>query len=134
MPAGGRRTSHATRNWDIALTKAGIVQALIDSIGITRSEAAEIVDAFFDELVSSLAAGSDVKLSGFGSFRLRAKPPRPGHNPKTVEQVTVTARRVATFHPNPKLKLKVGKRTGKTENTGKANEACSQLCDRMTRA
>ena len=48
-----------------------------------------------------------VKLSGFGNFQLRDKPQRPGRNPKTGEEIPITARRVVTFHASQKLKAAV---------------------------
>jgi integration host factor subunit alpha len=50
-----------------------------------------------------------VKLSGFGNFQLREKPQRPGRNPKTGEEIPITARRVVTFHASQKLKALVEK-------------------------
>ena len=47
------------------------------------------------------------KLSGFGNFQLREKPQRPGRNPKTGEEIPITARRVVTFHASQKLKAMV---------------------------
>ena len=52
-------------------------------------------------------AGEGVKLSGFGNFQLRDKPQRPGRNPKTGEEIPITARRVVTFHASQKLKAMV---------------------------
>ena len=48
-----------------------------------------------------------VKLSGFGNFDLRDKKERPGRNPKTGEEIPITARRVVTFRPGQKLKARV---------------------------
>jgi integration host factor subunit alpha len=66
-----------------------------------------MVDYFFEELRGALERGEEVKLSGFGMFSLRDKPPRPGRNPKTGEEIPITARRVVTFHASNKLKAKV---------------------------
>jgi len=55
----------------------------------------------------ALENGKGVKLSGFGNFQLRDKPQRPGRNPKTGEEIPITARRVVTFHASQKLKAMV---------------------------
>ena len=65
------------------------------------------IDAFFDLISASLVDGTDVKISGFGNFQLRDKPQRPGRNPKTGEEIPITARRVVTFHASQKLKVMV---------------------------
>ena len=91
----------------MALTKAEIAEALFDQLGLNKREARELVDLFFEELRRALAHGEQVKLSGFGNFQLREKPQRPGRNPKTGEEIPITARRVVTFHASQKLKAMV---------------------------
>lgn len=87
-----------------ALSKAMMSDALCTELKLTKSEAKEMVEHFFEELRFALEHGGDVKLSGFGNFVLRDKPQRPGRNPKTGEEIPVVARRVVTFKPGLKLK------------------------------
>jgi len=94
----------------MTLTKAEIIQTVVDNVGLNRREAAEMVDAFFEEICAALGSGDDVKLSGFGGFELREKAERPGRNPRTGEAALVTARRVVTFHPSQKLTVAVNER------------------------
>ncbi len=91
----------------MALTKADIAEMLFDELGLNKREAKELVDCFFEEIRDSLAKGEQVKLSGFGNFDLRDKSQRPGRNPKTGEEIPITARRVVTFRPGQKLKTRV---------------------------
>ena len=90
-----------------SLTKAELAEMLFDSLGLNKREAKDFVDAFFDEIGTTLEGGDSVKLSGFGNFQLRDKPQRPGRNPKTGEEIPIAARRVVTFHPSQKLKALV---------------------------
>ncbi len=91
----------------VSLTKAKMTESLFNELGLNKRDARELVDAFFEDLRESLASGEQVKLSGFGNFDLRDKNRRPGRNPKTGEQIPITARRVVTFHPGLKLKARV---------------------------
>jgi integration host factor subunit alpha len=91
----------------MALTKADLVEKLVDEVGLGKRDAKELVDEFFEEIKNALEAGNPVKLSGFGNFDLRDKKQRPGRNPKTGEEIPITARRVVTFKPGQKLKAKV---------------------------
>ena len=91
----------------MALTKAEMAERLFDEEGLNKCEAKEFVDAFFDTLREGLEGGRQVKLSGFGNFDLRRKNQRPGRNPKTGEEIPITARRVVTFHASQKLKAAV---------------------------
>jgi integration host factor subunit alpha len=91
----------------MALTKAEMAEALFNELGLNKREARELVEMFFEELRASLAHGEQVKLSGFGNFDLRDKNQRPGRNPKTGEEIPITARRVVTFRPGQKLKTRV---------------------------
>lgn len=91
----------------MALTKAEMAERIYEDVGLNKREAKEFVDAFFDALRQALEQGRQVKLSGFGNFDLRRKNPRPGRNPKTGEEIPITARTVVTFRPGQKLKEKV---------------------------
>ena len=90
-----------------ALTKAEIAETLYEELGINKREAKDLVDLFFEEIRISLEANEEVKLSGFGNFELRDKRQRPGRNPKTGEDIPISARRVVTFRPGQKLKARV---------------------------
>jgi integration host factor subunit alpha len=90
-----------------ALTKADLAERLFEELGLNKREAKEIVEIFFEEVRAALAENQNVKLSGFGNFDLRDKSQRPGRNPKTGEEIPITARRVVTFRPGQKLKAKV---------------------------
>ncbi|MDP2827921.1 MAG: integration host factor subunit alpha [Sulfuricellaceae bacterium] len=88
----------------MTLTKAELADMLFDQVGLNKREAKDMVESFFEEIRTSLETGDGVKLSGFGNFELRDKPQRPGRNPKTGEEIPITARRVVTFHASQKLK------------------------------
>ena len=90
-----------------ALTKADIAEQLFDELGLNKREAKEVVELFFEEISRSLENNVQVKLSGFGNFELKEKKERPGRNPKTGEDVSISARRVVTFHAGQKLKARV---------------------------
>ena len=89
------------------LTKADLVEHLFEELGLNKREAKDLVEMFFEEVRDALETGKNVKLSGFGNFMLRDKTQRPGRNPKTGEEIPVTARRVVTFRPGQKLKQRV---------------------------
>jgi integration host factor subunit alpha len=91
----------------MTLTKADMAEMLFDQVGLNKREAKDMVEAFFEEIRLALETGDTVKLSGFGNFELRKKSERPGRNPKTGEEIPITARRVVTFHASQKLKSKV---------------------------
>ena len=91
----------------MALTKADLVEKLLEETELNKRDAKLLVDQFFEEVKTALEDGQAVKLSGFGNFDLRDKRQRPGRNPKTGEEIPITARRVVTFKPGQKLKAKV---------------------------
>lgn len=96
----------------MALTKAEMAENLFDELGLNKREAKELVEVFFEEVRIALEEGDEVKLSGFGNFILRNKNQRPGRNPKTGEEIPITARRVVTFRPGQKLKARVEEYAG----------------------
>src|SRR3979409_289884 len=91
----------------MTLTKAELADMLFEKVGLNKREAKDMVETFFEEIRQALEHGESVKLSGFGNFNLRDKKQRPGRNPKTGEEIPITARRVVTFHAGHKLRSKV---------------------------
>jgi len=96
----------------MTLTKADLADLLFEKVGLNKREAKDMVESFFEEVRIALESSDGVKLSGFGNFQLRDKPQRPGRNPKTGEEIPITARRVVTFHASQKLKAMVEKNYG----------------------
>ncbi len=91
----------------MALTKAEMAEYLFEELGLNKREAKDMVEMFFEQVRKALEEGEQVKLSGFGNFDLREKKQRPGRNPKTGEEIPISARRVVTFRPGQKLKARV---------------------------
>ncbi len=91
----------------MALTKAEVAEHLFEKVGLSKRDAKDMVEVFFEEIRETLESGEQVKLSGFGNFDLREKSERPGRNPKTGEDIPISARKVVTFRPGQKLKSRV---------------------------
>ena len=101
----------------MALTKADMAEHLFEELGLSKSEAKDLVERFFEAIRTSLERGDEVKLSGFGNFELHEKRERPGRNPKTGEAVTISARRIVTFRPGQKLKARVEAYAGAAQSS-----------------
>lgn len=91
----------------MTLTKAELSEALFEELGLNKAEAKEFIDLFFETIRTQLEHGKTVKLSGFGNFATHDKRARPGRNPKTGEECLISARRVVTFLPGQKLRLRL---------------------------
>ena len=91
----------------MALTKADMRDSLFNDFGLSKRDARELIDLYFEELRAALAGGEKIKLSGFGAFALLDKSERPGRNPKTGEAMPISARRVVKFRPGQELKTRV---------------------------
>ena len=89
------------------ITKNSLVNLLHDEVGLNKREAKEFIETFFEAIKLELESGNDVKISGFGNFNLRDKAARPGRNPKTGQDVTISERRVVTFKSGLKLRSKL---------------------------
>ncbi len=86
------------------MTKADIVEVVHNRTGFSKKESSEAVEAILDILKEVLEKGEKVKLSGFGNFVIRDKEVRKGRNPKTGQEMEISARSVLTFKPSQKLK------------------------------
>ncbi|MEE8319183.1 MAG: integration host factor subunit alpha [bacterium] len=86
------------------MTKADIVEMVHEKTGFSKKESSEAVESILEILKGKLEQGDKVKLSGFGNFVIRRKDVRKGRNPKTGEEMEISARKVLTFKPSQKLK------------------------------
>ena len=92
---------------DKTTTRSTLSEAVFKNVGLSRNESATLVDSVFGEILKSLIQGDDVKISSFGTFVVRQKKERIGRNPKTGQEVPITARSVVTFRASNVLKSKV---------------------------
>jgi len=91
----------------MAITKADLAETLFNELGLNKREAKEFVELFFEKVCEALERGVPVKLSGFGNFGVRHKNSRPGRNPKTGEEIPISARRVVTFKASQKVRERI---------------------------
>lgn len=97
------------------ITRADLAEAVYSSVGLSRTESADLVERILDLLSDALVDGEAVKLSSFGSFHVRSKSERIGRNPKTGEEVPILPRKVLIFKPSNVLKSKINKSMVGTE-------------------
>jgi integration host factor subunit alpha len=93
------------------MTKADIVEQVYLSLGLSKAEAAELVDLAFEIIKEALEKGDNVKISGFGSFLVRDKRARRGRNPQTGEALEISPRKVLTFKPSNVLRKQINSGT-----------------------
>lgn len=105
------------------MTKADLVNQIFEKMGLTKKEATDVVEFVFAHLKDTLKVGEKVKISGFGSFVIRKKSARVGRNPKTGEEMTITARKVLTFKPSPVLRAMLNREFIQRANAGGAAAA-----------
>lgn len=89
------------------LTRADIAETINRQVGLSRADAAAMIDSILNHMVDAVVAGENVKISGFGTFVLRDKAQRVGRNPKTGVEVPITPRRVLTFRASQGMRQKV---------------------------
>jgi integration host factor subunit alpha len=89
------------------ITRADLTEAVADTVGLSRTEAADLVEQVLGEMRMALTSGESVKLSGFGVFSVRHKSKRIGRNPKTGAVVPIEPRRSLTFSASPLLRARM---------------------------
>ena len=89
------------------MTRADLAEAVHRSVGLSRAESAGLVEQLLGHMCQALAAGENVKISGFGSFVLRDKGERMGRNPKTGVEVAIEPRRVLTFRASQVMRERI---------------------------
>lgn len=91
------------------MTKADIFEKIQKGIGLSKKESAEMVEAVFAIMKSTLESGENLKISGFGNFVVKQKANLRGSNPQTGESLTIEARQILTFKPRALLKDAINK-------------------------
>ena len=89
------------------ITKLDLVNHLNQKMGLNKVESKELVEAFFNEIKKSLTDSEEVKISGFGNFKILNKKERPGRNPRTGKPAVISAIKVVTFKAGQKLRKKI---------------------------
>lgn len=84
----------------MTLTKAELIDSVYEKVGFSKKEAADLVELVFETIKEELCKGGQIKISGFGKFRVRNKKSRMGRNPQTGEAMVISARTVLTFTPS----------------------------------
>jgi integration host factor subunit alpha len=110
---GGRQTMIGTGK---TITRVDLCEAVYQKVGLSRTESSTFVEHVLNEIADCLEKGEAVKLSGFGSFKVRKKGQRMGRNPKTGTEVPISPRRVMVFKPSGILKQRI-----KERSTGNGN-------------
>jgi len=89
------------------MTKAEIIEKISLTNYLSKKESADIVESFFGLIKSTLEAGENIKIAGFGNFEVKEKAARRGRNPQTGEVIEITPRKVLTFKPSQVLKKSI---------------------------
>jgi DNA-binding protein HU-beta len=91
------------------MNKNELVSAVADKSGITKSQAADAIDATLDIITSALKSGDEVRLLGFGNFVVADRKATTARNPQTGATVNVPASKAPKFKPGKALKDAVNK-------------------------
>jgi DNA-binding protein HU-beta len=86
------------------MNKTDLIERLAARCGLSRNEAATVLDAFLETITETLRQGEDVTLTGFGTFHVKQRAARTGRNPRTGESVAIAASRVPGFKAGKSLK------------------------------
>jgi integration host factor subunit alpha len=89
------------------MTKVDIAERIAEQLNFTRKESEEITELVLEVLKRILVEEGKLKISGFGNFEVKCKKDRKGRNPQSGEEMTITARKILTYHPSVVLKNKL---------------------------
>ncbi len=88
-------------------TRNDLMEAISDNVGLPLNESSDIIENIFDFILTALEDGEDVKISSFGTFKVKHKNSRIGRNPKTGIEVSINPRNVISFHSSNILRSKL---------------------------
>jgi integration host factor subunit alpha len=113
----------------MTITKAEMVKSICEKMGWALKESTEIVEQLFAIMKETLEGGEKIKITGFGNFNIRTKPPRKGRNPKTGEEMVISGRRVVTFKPSILLRKALNQEVLSSELSGGSQERLNETED-----
>ena len=88
--------------------KTELTQQVAEQAALNKAQAGRAVDAVLNAISDALAKGEEVRLTGFGNFRVTNTAARTGRNPRTGEQIQIAAGKRPAFSPGSRLKQAVG--------------------------
>lgn len=91
------------------MNKAELVSKVAESTDQSKAATRKILDNFLEAVGDTLAAGNNIEIRGFGSFKVKKRKAQVARNPRTGEQVKVPSRFVPAFKPSRNLLEKVKK-------------------------
>lgn len=89
------------------MTKLELIESIAVWNKIPKATVATVINAFLDEIKTSMIEGGDIQLAGFGNFKVRERAARPGRNPRTGEEIQVDAYKIPYFTASKSFKAAV---------------------------
>lgn len=87
------------------MNKEELVKATSQEAGLTQAVARKCIDAVFKVIANTLKKGEEVRLVGFGTFKVKERKEKKGRNPRTKEEIVIPAKKVVKFIPGKDLSL-----------------------------
>ena len=91
------------------MNKTELIAAAAEQAGVSKKDTEAVVNAALDAVTAALKKGEKVQVVGFGSFEVKSRPARTGHNPRTKEAIKIPASKVPAFKAGKALKDAVAK-------------------------
>lgn len=89
------------------ITRKDLARAINEKMGFSQRSAEEIIDTVFSSMKETLIRGESIKLVHFGTLSIRKKTPRRGRNPQTGDAMEISSRKMVTFKPSKRLRMKI---------------------------
>lgn len=86
------------------MTKADLISAIANETGFSKKDSETALGSVLGSIMHSLKKGNEVRLVGFGTFKVSARAARTGRNPRTGESIQIKASKVPTFKAGKELK------------------------------
>ena len=91
------------------MTKNEVMAEVAKKAGLSKIDASKSVDAFVEVVTTTLKKGGDIRLVGFGTFKVTKRAASVGHNPRTGEKIKIAACKQPKFTAGKGLKDAVNK-------------------------
>lgn len=97
------------------MNKSELIEAVAEIADLPKTSVSKVLDGILETVSTTLAAGEEIALVGFGTFAVKDRPERQGRNPATGQPMTIAAARVPSFRAGKALKETVNTKVVEAE-------------------
>jgi DNA-binding protein HU-beta len=88
----------------VEMNRTELVASVAEASDMKKSDVDKMLGALIGVIIEEMSRGEEIRLVGFGTFKVSQRAATEGRNMKTGEPITIPARNAPKFKPGKQLK------------------------------